>query len=94
MPDAQTYGSRGQADLRVGNPGYTVTKSEGFRSLKVLEFKKWGLEPSSLIEHYAHDHVANASETVPVTVSLPFRPLPVAVWHADQWVRLPALDFL
>jgi len=29
---------------------YTVTKSVGLRSLKALECKKWGIEPSSSIE--------------------------------------------
>jgi len=26
------------------------------RNLKALEFKKWGLEPNSLIEVYAHEY--------------------------------------
>jgi len=33
---------------------YTVTKSGGLRSVKALKFKKWGLQPSSLIEVYAY----------------------------------------
>jgi len=35
--------------------------------------------------HRLCSHLANASEAAPVTASLQFRPLPVAVW----WVRLP-----
>jgi len=31
-----------------------VAKSGGLKSLKALEFEKWGLEPSSLIEVYAY----------------------------------------
>ena len=38
-------------------------------------------------------HLANTSEVVLATDSLPFRPLPVAV-HTDQWIRLPAWGFL
>ena len=43
-------------------------KWEGFRSLKALEFEKWGLEPSSVTEVFAYSVVSLTSNDPAKTI--------------------------
>jgi len=55
------------------------------------------IDGSSTGAHRRCSRLVNVSEAAPATVSLQFRPLPVAVSStltSDQWVRLPAWSFL